>query len=224
MWTDGSCLDPRWEAIARAGAGVFFSKDSKLTIHFSIKARTGQTSVRGELEAATCAILALETPMCIHTDCEWVEKGIKEIHNATAKKQTPSKREHPEVWTLIEEKIRSLPTGWLEVEHAAEEMVMQGRALEEHRIANNQIDLLAKQGAASGGPPQALFEAYLERAETTRRHQEMAIEILEERGHLEDITPQAEQEPVVTDGETCKNQSSFKQWKGGASHQAPGWM
>ena len=34
--------------------------------------------------------------------------------------------------------------------HATEEMVMQGRALEEHRIANNQVDLLAKQGAASG--------------------------------------------------------------------------
>ena len=39
-------------------------------------------------------------------------------------------------------------------------MVMQGRASEEHRIANNQVDLLAKQGAASGGPPQALIEAY----------------------------------------------------------------
>ena len=84
--------------------------------------------------------------------------------------------------------------------HATEEMVMQGRALEEHRIANNQVDLLAKQGAASGGPQQALIEAHLERAETTRRHQEMAIEILEERDHLEDIAPQAEQEPQVTDG------------------------
>ena len=52
--------------------------------------------------------------------------------------------------------------------------------------------------AASGGPPHALIEAYLERAETTRRHQEMAIEILEERDHLEDA-PQAEQDPGVTD-------------------------
>ena len=77
---------------------------------------------------------------------------------------------------------------------------MQGRALEEHRIANNHVDLLAKQGAASGGPPQALIEAYLERAETTTRHQEMAIEILKERDHLEDIAPQAEQEPGITDG------------------------
>ena len=52
MWTDGSCLDPRWEAIARAGAGVFFSKNSKMNMHFAVKTRTGQTSVRGELEAA----------------------------------------------------------------------------------------------------------------------------------------------------------------------------
>ena len=37
VWTDGSCLDPRWEAIARAGAGVSFSKDSELNVHFSIK-------------------------------------------------------------------------------------------------------------------------------------------------------------------------------------------
>ena len=75
--------------------------------------------------------------------CEWVKKGIKEILNATAKKGTPSKREHSEIWTLIGEKIRSLPTGWLEAEHvpghATEEMVMQGRALEEHRMANNQV-------------------------------------------------------------------------------------
>ena len=70
VWTDGSCLDPRWEAIARAGAGVYFSEDSKLNIHFSIKARTGQTSVRGKLEAATCAILTLDVPTRIHTDCE----------------------------------------------------------------------------------------------------------------------------------------------------------
>ena len=40
VWTDRSCLDPRWEAIARAGAGIFFSKDSELNAHFSIKART----------------------------------------------------------------------------------------------------------------------------------------------------------------------------------------
>ena len=89
--TDGSCLDPRWEAIARAGAGVHFSKDSKVNMHFSIKTRTGQTSVRGELEAATCAILALETPMRIHTDCEWVENLIKEILSATVREETPKR-------------------------------------------------------------------------------------------------------------------------------------
>ena len=77
--------------------------------------------------------------------------------------------------------------------HATEEMVMQVRALEGHRIAINQVDFLAKQGAASGEPPQALIEAYLERAETTRKLQEMAIEILEE-DHVEDIAPQAEQD------------------------------
>ena len=65
VWTDGSRLDPRWEAIARAGAGVFFSEDSELIAHFSIKAKTGQTSVRGELEAAACIILALDVPMRI---------------------------------------------------------------------------------------------------------------------------------------------------------------
>ena len=75
-----------------------------------------------------------------------------------------------------------------------------GESSGEHRIANNQVDLLAKQGAASGGPPQALIEAYLERTETTRRHHEMATEILEERDHLEDIASQAEQEPGITDG------------------------
>ena len=67
VWTDGSCFYPRWE--------VCFSKDSKLNILFSIKARTGQTSVRGELEATTRAILALDMPTRIHTDCVWVEKG-----------------------------------------------------------------------------------------------------------------------------------------------------
>ena len=186
VWTDGSCLYPRWEAIARAGAGVFFSKNSELNAHFPIKAWTGQTSVRGELEAAA-----------------WVETGVKDILDATAKGKTPTKREHAEVWTPIEERIKSFPTGWLEINHvpghATEEMVRQGRALEEHRLANNQVDLLAKQGAASGGPPQELIEAYLERAERSRRQQEMAIEILEERDHLEEIAPQAEKDPRVTD-------------------------
>ena len=87
LWTDGSCLDPRREAIARAGAGVYFSKDSKLNIHFSIKARTGQTRVRGQVEAAKCAIPALDMPTRIHTDCEWVEKGIKKILNARWEKR-----------------------------------------------------------------------------------------------------------------------------------------
>ena len=151
VWTDGSCLDPRWEAIARAGAGVYFSEGSKLNMHFSIKARIDQTSVRGEPEAATCAILALDMPTAIHTDCEWVEKGIKEILNSMAKGETPSKREHPEVWALVEERAKSLPAGWLEVEHvpghATEQMVMRGKLW---RNTHNQVDLLAKQRAASG--------------------------------------------------------------------------
>ena len=49
---DRSCLDPGWEAIARE------FEDSKLNMHLSIKARTGQTSVKGELETSTCAIMA----------------------------------------------------------------------------------------------------------------------------------------------------------------------
>ena len=113
----------------RAGAGVFFSKDSDVNAHFPIKARTGQTSDRGELEAAACIILALDVPMRIHTDCEWVETGVKDILDATVKGKTPTKREHSEVWTLIEESIKSFPTGWLEIEHvlghATEEMVSQ---------------------------------------------------------------------------------------------------
>ena len=44
-----------------------------------------------------------------------------------------------------------------------------------------------------------MIEAILERAERTRRQQEMAIEIPEERDHLEEIVPQAEQDPRVTD-------------------------
>ena len=75
------------------------------------------------------AILALDMPTRILTDCEWVEKGIKEILNVMAKGETPSKREHPEVWALVEERAKSLPARWLEVEHvpghATEEMVMQ---------------------------------------------------------------------------------------------------
>ena len=109
--------------------------------------------------------------------------------------------------------------------HATAEMVMQWRALKEHWIANNQVDILAKQGAASGGPPQALIGAYLERAETTRRHQEIATAILEERDHLEDIAPQAEQDPGVTDEERDVQKPVFFQaMEGRASHQALGWM
>ena len=62
------------------------------------------------------------------------------------KGKTPTKREHSEVWTLTEERTKSFPTGWLEIEHvlghATEDMVRQGRALEEHRLANNYVDLL----------------------------------------------------------------------------------
>ena len=107
--------------------------------------------------------------------------------------------------------------------HATEEMVMQGIALEEHRIANNQVDLFANQGAASGGPPQILIEEFQERAETTRRHQEMAIEILDERDHLKDIAPQAEQELRVTDGvRDMQKPVFFLAMERRASHQAPG--
>ena len=84
-----------------------------MNMHFAVKTRTGQTSVGGELEAAACVIPALETPMRIHTDCEWVEKGIKEILNAIAKGETPSKREHSKVWTLTERKSGpSRQDGW----------------------------------------------------------------------------------------------------------------
>ena len=160
-------------------------------------------------------ILALDVPMRIHMDCEWVQTEVKDILDATVKGKTPTKREHLEVWTLIEERIKSFPTGWLEIGHvpghATEAMVNEGRALEEHRLANNQVDLLAKQGAASGGPPQQMIEAHLERAERTRRQQEMAIEILEERDHLEEIAPQAKQDPTVTDEvRDSKNQCSTK--------------
>ena len=56
------------------------------------------------MEAATCAIPALDMPTRTHTDCEWGRKGNKkEILNAIAKGEAPSKREHPEVWALIEE-------------------------------------------------------------------------------------------------------------------------
>ena len=46
-----------------------------------------------------------------------VEQGMKEILDAMAKGETPSKREHPEVCALVEERAKSLPAGWLEVEH-----------------------------------------------------------------------------------------------------------
>ena len=76
---------------------------------------------------------------------------------------------------------------------------MREELWKKHRLANTQVDLLAKQGGASGGPPREMIEAYLERAERTRRQQEMAIEIQEERDHPEEIAPQAEQDPRVTD-------------------------
>ena len=60
IWTDGSCLDPRWEAIPKAGAGVFFAKHSTLNAHFPVKSRTGQTSIRGVLETVACATMALD--------------------------------------------------------------------------------------------------------------------------------------------------------------------
>ena len=80
IWTDGSCLEPRWEARSTVRAGVFLSKSSTLNAHFPIKSRTGQTWMRGELEAVACAILAL--PLRVHTDCEWVETGVKDILDA----------------------------------------------------------------------------------------------------------------------------------------------
>ena len=110
-------------------------------------------SVRGRLEVATCAILALDMPMRIHTDCEWVNKGVKEIRNAISKGETPSKREHPEVWALVE-RGKSFLEGWLEVEHvlehATEEMVMRAQSFG-GTPDRQQVDLLAKQGAATGG-------------------------------------------------------------------------
>ena len=168
-----------------------------------IKSRTGPTSVRRELEAAACAALALDTPMRTHTDCELVETGVKEILDPTAKKGTPTKREHSEVWKLIEERTRSLPTAWLEIVHvrghAKEDLMRQGELWKNTGMPTIKQTYLLAKGAASGRPTQELIEAYLERAERTRRQLEVATKILEERDHLEDIAPQAEQDPEVTD-------------------------
>ena len=52
--------------------------------------------------------------------------------------------------------------------------------------------------AACAGPPQELIQAYLEGAEKTVQQQQMAIAILEEWDHLEEIT-RPEQDPEDTD-------------------------
>ena len=60
-----------------SGSRSLLLENSKMNMHLAVKTPTGRTSVKGQLEAATCAILALDVPTRIHTDCEWVEKGIK---------------------------------------------------------------------------------------------------------------------------------------------------
>ena len=115
-----------------------------------IKSRTSQTSVRGELEAAACAFLALDMPLKMHTDCEWIESVVRDILDATMKRRVAPKRELSEVWRFIEERIRSCSAGRIEIEHvagsASEDVVKQGRAVEEHRIANDQADIFGKLG------------------------------------------------------------------------------
>ena len=102
-----------------------------------------QTSVRGELEAVTCAILASD----IFT--RW-------------RSQSPNFS----VFSFV----------WRRTCHGRDVDAVE--SFGEYWIDNNQVDILAKQGAVIGGPPQAL-----ERAETTRRHHEIATAILEERDH-----------------------------------------
>ena len=91
------------------------------------------------------------------------------------------------MWRFIEERIRSCSTGWIEIEHvpgrATEDMMKQGRADEEHRMANDEADIFANKGSIVGGPSQEM--AYLEKVECTRLQQEMTIGILEERGYLD---------------------------------------
>ena len=70
--------------------------------------------------------------------------------------------------------------------------------MEDHRLANAQ-GTLAKLGAACGGLPHELIKAHSERAERTRPQQEMAMAIPEERDHLEEILPQAKQDPRIMD-------------------------
>ena len=45
--TDGSCLDPRWEAISKAGEGVFFAKNS--TLNAAMKGRAPTKRERREV-------------------------------------------------------------------------------------------------------------------------------------------------------------------------------
>ena len=59
-----------------------------------IKSRTGQKSIRAELEAVACAIVALDMPLRVRMEPEWVETGVKDILDAAMKGRAPTKREH----------------------------------------------------------------------------------------------------------------------------------
>ena len=56
---------------------------------------------------------------------------------------TAAKREHPEVWRSIEERIRSFPADWIEIEHdpghATEDTVKQG----EEQLRNTELPMIS---------------------------------------------------------------------------------
>ena len=96
----------------------------------------------------------------------------------------------------MEERIRSSPTSWIEIE----DLVERREGLWKNTgWPTNRWTFWQKKGAACGGPPQELIQAFLERAKETGQQQEMAIAILEQRDHLVEIAPRVEQDPEIAD-------------------------
>jgi hypothetical protein len=203
VFTDGSCLEQSDERIRSAGCGVFVAQNHAWNVGFPLPGVV-QSSELGEaraalhvLEAATVQRIDVE----IRLDNEMVVNTLQQI----VRGEEVEYEKGSNIWKRATEAIRRRKEDggvghavvWIPG-HTSAEDERSGKISEENRKGNEEVDGLAKKGAAESACPKQLMEGARKRKMTGKvLHNGFAEILTSRRKAIKDAnkTQEEEEEP-----------------------------
>ena len=152
IWSDGSCVHPLDPLMARAAWGLHVDG---VTGGLAGPVNGAQTAQRAEVAAAVAAVRAVEQPIELISDSQWVVRSIASIATGAS----PTEWKHSDLWLQLEPAVRQgrIMARWIPAHKTAEEYAQRGLQ-EDDRKGNDAADANANAAATARLPLQDVVD------------------------------------------------------------------